>query len=165
METKKNKRIYDLTMMAVVAALYVVLTLLVAPFAFGPVQLRLSEGLNHLAVFNKRYIVAISLGVFIANTQSSLGAVDMIFGTLGTVVMLTMSYYATRHVKSIVKRLIISTVIDTFMMWAVSHPELHVFLKAPFWITYGSVAIGELASLVIGAIVIYFISKRINLAA
>lgn len=164
METKKNKRVYDLTMMAVVAALYVVLTLLVAPFAFGPVQLRLSEGLNHLAVFNKRYIVAISLGVFIANTQSSLGVVDMIFGTLGTVVMLTMSYYATRHVKSIVKRLIISTVIDTFMMWAVAL-ELHVFLKAPFWITYGSVAIGEFASLVIGAIVIYFISKRINLAA
>ncbi|WP_072152846.1 QueT transporter family protein [Weissella viridescens] len=164
METKKNKRVYDLAMMAVVAALYVVLTLLVAPFAFGPVQLRLSEGLNHLAVFNKRYIVAISLGVFIANTQSSLGAVDMIFGTLGTVVMLTMSYYATRHVKSIVKRLIISTVIDTFMMWAVAL-ELHVFLKAPFWITYGSVAIGEFASLVIGAIVIYFISKRINLAA
>ncbi|SUP59234.1 Queuosine precursor ECF transporter S component QueT [Weissella viridescens] len=78
--------------------------------------------------------------------------------------MLTMSYYATRHVKSIVKRLIISTVIDTFMMWAVAL-ELHVFLKAPFWITYGSVAIGEFASLVIGAIVIYFISKRINLAA
>ncbi|MBM7617035.1 putative membrane protein [Weissella uvarum] len=161
---KRQSRVYDLTMMAVVAALYVVLTLLIAPFAYGSIQLRISEGLNHLAVFNKRYIVAISIGVFIANTQSSLGVIDMVFGTLGTVVMLSLSYYLTRHVQSVIKRLAISTVVDTLMMWAVAL-ELHIFASAPFWITFGTVALGEFITLVLGAIVVYFINKRVDLSA
>lgn len=161
---KNSKRVYELTMMGVVAALYVVLTLMVSPFAFGAVQFRISEGLNHLAVFNKRYILAISVGVFIANTQSSLGVIDMVFGTLGTFAMLTISYYLTRHVKSVVKRLAISTVVDTLMMWCVA-VELYFFAGLPFCATYGTVMLGEFVSLVLGAIVIYFINKRIDLAA
>ena len=48
----------------VVAALYVAITLIFAPISYGVVQLRLSEMFNHLAAFNKRYIFAVTLGVF-----------------------------------------------------------------------------------------------------
>ncbi len=63
----------DLTKAAVVSALYIVITMVFAALSFGPIQFRFSEGLNNLAVFNKRYVVAITLGCFISNMMSSLG--------------------------------------------------------------------------------------------
>ena len=43
-------RAHSLVKAGLVAALYIVLTLLVAPVAFGPVQFRISEGLNYLGL-------------------------------------------------------------------------------------------------------------------
>ncbi|MGJ3847732.1 QueT transporter family protein, partial [Levilactobacillus brevis] len=47
---------------ALIAALYVVLTTVLSALSFGPFQIRLSEMFNHLVVFNKRYIAAVTLG-------------------------------------------------------------------------------------------------------
>lgn len=71
---------------AIIAALYVSITLALAPISFGVVQLRLSEMFNHLAAFNKRYIFAVTLGVLIVNVFSPLGPIDMLFGTAGTLI-------------------------------------------------------------------------------
>ncbi|KLD58959.1 hypothetical protein WP50_22215 [Lactiplantibacillus plantarum] len=51
---------------ALVAAMYVVLCLGPAAFslASGAIQFRVSEGLNHLAVFNRKYIWGIVAGVY-----------------------------------------------------------------------------------------------------
>jgi len=164
MDVKKNHlRTREISLIGVVAALYVAITLLIAPMAYGQLQLRLSEGFNHLAVFNKRYIWALSIGVLIANMFSPLGIIDVIFGTLGTLVMTTISYFLTRKMKNVVKRLVVSTVIDTLMMWSVA-VELYFVAKAPFWLTYGWVALGELVSLIFGAVLIYVLSKRMDLS-
>ena len=80
-------KVANLAKAGVVAGLYVAITLLLAPFSFGAVQLRLSELFNNLSVFNKRYIWAVTLGCAIANLTSPLGVVDVIFGSLGTLVM------------------------------------------------------------------------------
>lgn len=72
----------------VIAALYVVLTLPMAQFAFGPIQFRLAEVLTVLSAFAAGYIPGVSLGCFIANllNPNNLGPVDIIFGTLATVI-------------------------------------------------------------------------------
>ena len=72
----------------VIAALYVVLTLPMAQFAFGPIQFRLAEVLTVLPAFAAGYIPGVSLGCFIANllNPNNLGPVDIIFGTLATVI-------------------------------------------------------------------------------
>lgn len=70
-----------LAKMALVTALYVVVTVLLAPLSFGPIQLRLAELFNYLGVFNKRYIWSITLGVAIANTASPLGIIDIVIGS------------------------------------------------------------------------------------
>lgn len=69
-----------LAKMALVTALYVVVTVLLAPLSFGPIQLRLAELFNYLGVFNKRYIWSITLGVAIANAASPLGIIDIVIG-------------------------------------------------------------------------------------
>ena len=64
-------KVKTLATSGIIAALYVAVTLLVAPFGFTNVQFRLSEMFNHLVVFNKKFIFAIVLGVFVANLFSS----------------------------------------------------------------------------------------------
>ncbi|ALI33467.1 MULTISPECIES: QueT transporter family protein [Weissella] len=163
METKKKSfSARDISLIAVIAALYAVATVALPFASYGPFQLRFSEGFNHLVVFNKRYIIALTIGVFIANIWSPYGIVDMIVGTAGTLAMTTMSYFATRKVKSVVKRLAISTIIDALMMWVVA-AELYFMAKTPFWATFAWTALGELAALIIGAIIFYLLSRRVDL--
>lgn len=151
-----------LTKIGLVAALYIAVTLIIAPFSYGAVQLRLAEGFNHLAVFNKRNVVALTIGCAIANLASPLGIVDIVFGSLGTLVMTTITYYVTRKIKSVPLKLTISTIICTIMTFNVAL-ELHIISKLPFWPTYATVALGEFLSLSLGAVVIYLVQKRIDL--
>ena len=81
-----KKSIQNLTRTALVAGLYVVLTLAVPAFSYGPIQFRVSEILNLLCFYNPFYIPAIVLGVFISNLFSLLGPIDLIFGTAHTAI-------------------------------------------------------------------------------
>ena len=69
---------------AIIAALYLALTWLLAPISYGSIQFRISEILVLLVFFNPKYAMAIVLGTFISNTTSGLGWYDMVFGTLAT---------------------------------------------------------------------------------
>lgn len=69
---------------AIIAALYLVLTLSIGGFSYGPVQFRYSEILNLLAFYNPLNGIGITLGVFLSNLWSPLGMADLIFGTLHT---------------------------------------------------------------------------------
>ena len=58
----KNKTVRDLTHIAIVAALYVVLTI-VPPFnliSYGPYQFRIAEMFNLLGFYNRKYIIAVT---------------------------------------------------------------------------------------------------------
>lgn len=158
----KNKRLLSLTKASIVAALYVAVTLLLSPISYGSLQFRLSEIFNNLVVFNKRYIWALTLGCAIANCFSPLGIIDVIFGSLGTLLMTSLSYWLSKRVKSTTGKLSIAVVVCTLMTWSVAL-ELKIVNHLPFWPTYLTVAIGEFVSMVIGAIIIGIISKRIDL--
>lgn len=60
----------------VVGALYVVLSLVVAPFAFGPVQFRIGEALKPLVIKYPATIAAFGVGTFIVNLFSPFGVLD-----------------------------------------------------------------------------------------
>ena len=83
-----KKKIRLVVYSGIVAALYVVLTLPMAQFAFGPIQFRLAEVLTVLPAFAAGYIPGVSLGCFLANllNPNNLGPVDIIGGTLATVI-------------------------------------------------------------------------------
>ncbi len=84
-----NQKIRYLTSGALIAALYVVLTLLSGAMGlgYGPIQLRLSEAMCVLAAFLPSAIPGLTVGCVISNFFSPLGAGmigDMIFGSLAT---------------------------------------------------------------------------------
>lgn len=100
-----------LAKMALVTALYVVVTVLLAPLSFGPIQLRLAELFNYLGVFNKRYIWSITLGVAIANTASPLGIIDIVIGSAGTCAVLWIAYLATKNQQNLLIKLMLTAIL------------------------------------------------------
>ena len=75
----------DVTRIAAIAAIYVVITIIFAPISYGHIQLRVSEALTLLPFF-MGYPAAIGLfiGVMIANIAGGLGMIDIVFGSLIT---------------------------------------------------------------------------------
>lgn len=85
----KKNNVQILVFNALIASIYVVLTLLLAPFSYSTkllfIELRLSETLIVLSFYNKKYGPGLIIGCFLANLLGSqLGIIDWIFGTLQT---------------------------------------------------------------------------------
>ncbi len=82
---KRNLARYYVTA-ALIAALYVCLTLLSSAFglAYAGLQFRLSEALNILAALTPAAIPGLTLGCLISNLGSPFGPIDILLGTLAT---------------------------------------------------------------------------------
>lgn len=73
---------------ALIAAIYFVLTITLGGIAYGPIQFRYAEILNLLAFYNPINAIGVTVGVFVSNIGSPLGLIDVIFGTLHTIIAL-----------------------------------------------------------------------------
>ena len=87
----KNLSVRRLVRCAVIAAVYVVVCLVLAPFSYGAVQVRVAEALCLLPVFGAEYIVGVTLGCFLANLLGST-VDDVVFGTLATQLACLVTY-------------------------------------------------------------------------
>lgn len=87
----KNLSVRRLVRCAVIAAVYMVVCLVLAPFSYGAVQVRVAEALCLLPVFGAEYIVGVTLGCFLANLLGST-VVDVVFGTLATLLACLVTY-------------------------------------------------------------------------
>ncbi len=91
-----------LTRLSLVAALYVILTFLaniMGPglnLGYGPIQIRISEGLAMLALFDPMMPLALYIGCLLANVLGGLGLPDIIFGPILTLA----AGYATYHTRN-----------------------------------------------------------------
>src|SRR5699024_5698171 len=146
----------------IVAALYVAVTLVLSAISFGAIQLRLSEMFNYLALLHKRYVVAITLGVVIVNFLYMMWFLDILIDWIEIFVVLIISRLATKSIKYLKIKLAITVVIFTLSMFTVAG-QLHFVFDMPFWVTYATVGLGELLSMTIGGIFIYFLNKKLDL--
>ncbi len=82
---------------AIIAALYVVLTLPFASVAFGIVQFRFAEALTILPYFTPAAIPGLTIGCFLANLLGGGAALDVVFGTIATLIGACLSYALRRQ--------------------------------------------------------------------
>lgn len=75
-----------MAMISAIAALYAVLTIAIAPLSYGWIQFRVAEALTILPFFTPLAIPGLAIGVLIANIISPLGIIDMVVGTLATLI-------------------------------------------------------------------------------
>ena len=95
----KKTTIY-ITQAAVIAALYVALTYVsnALGLAYNAIQFRLSEILTVLPVFTPAAIPGLVIGCIIANLSSPFGVIDIVCGSLATLIAAFVSYWL-RNIK------------------------------------------------------------------
>ncbi len=96
MKKQTNRAVYYTVQGAVIAAIYVALTGLVMPIAFGPVQFRISEALCVLPYFTPAAVPGVSIGCLLSNLIYGAAMPDVIFGTLATFIGAVGSYLLRR---------------------------------------------------------------------
>lgn len=148
----QRNQILKITQNAIVAALYVVFTVLLHPISYGDIQFRIAEILLFLVFFRKDFALGIVLGTIIANAFSPLLPWDMIFGTLATIIVLLFISFSPKMWLGI----IYATVVNGLVVGA----ELYFILGLPFWLSALSVALGELTVMVLGYAVFLLLKKN-----
>lgn len=80
----ERKNVTELTQAAMIAAIYVVLTVVFAPFGFGEVQIRVSEMLTVLPLFTPAAVPGLFIGCFIGNLLGGAVIADVLGGSIAT---------------------------------------------------------------------------------
>lgn len=98
MKTKfDDRKTMEIVLGAVIAALYVALTLPFAPIAYGPVQFRISEALTILPYFTPAAVPGVTLGCLLSNILMGSPLPDIVFGTIATLIGAVFSYRLRAH--------------------------------------------------------------------
>jgi len=93
----------SLVKIALIAAIYSAVSLALAPFSFGNIQVRVAEGLTLLALLSPLAIFGLTLGCFITNFVgvimgvNILGMMDVFIGTFATLIAAILTY-RLRHI-------------------------------------------------------------------
>lgn len=131
----KNVNASKLAKIAIVAALYAVLTIAIAPISYGGVQFRLSEVMVLLAFIDPLYIPGLVLGCAISNLFSPLGIIDVFVGSFATFLSV---YMISRS-----KKLFVATLWPVLFNGLIVGAELYYAAQLPFLLTSFQVAFGE----------------------
>lgn len=147
----KNKKVLFLVQAAMIAAIYVVLTVIFAPFGFGEIQVRIAEALTILPVFTPAAIPGLFVGCLIGNILGGAILPDIIFGSLATLIGAVFTYLLRNQSKYLapLPPIISNTVIVPFVL----RYAYGINLPIPFMML--TVGVGEIISCGILGIIVY----------
>ena len=161
---KGNKTTYSLALTGIIGSLYVILTLVFYPISFGPIQVRISELMAILPLFCGEAIVGLTIGCLISNLLGN-GILDIIFGTLATLISALCTYFIGKKVKKNIPKfilggffpVILNAIIVPFTFLAITE------LKELYFISAIQVFIGQALSVYgLGGVVYFVFGKRIS---
>lgn len=153
----RNNRVTFITQASMIAAIYVVLTLLISAFnlASGAVQVRISEALTILPAFTPAAIPGLFIGCLISNVMSGGLPMDVIFGSLATLIGACGSYLLRRWKWAVpIPPILANVLIVPFVLAYVYHLPGGV----PYFMA--TIGIGEILSCGVLGILLYNILAR-----
>ena len=124
-----------LVRVAMIAAIYVVLNIIFATISYGPIQIRIAEALVDLPFIDPSAIMGLFLGCILANVIGPLGMIDIIGGSLCTLI----AAYLTYKVKNPKLAPLPPVLINAFGVSI----YLHLLFDLPYWITVLYIGLGE----------------------
>ena len=156
-----KKKTYFITQAAVIAALYVVLTLAISAFnlASGAIQVRISEALTILPFFTPAAIPGLFIGCLLSNFITGCAIWDVIFGSIATLLGALGTYFLRKNKwLAPLPPILSNTIIVPFILIFVYGLEDAL----PFLML--TVGIGEVISCgVLGMILLFALSKYRNI--
>lgn len=157
----RSLQLRQLAVCAMLAAIYAVLTILTASFAFGPVQFRLAEALCVLPLFLPYTSWGLIVGCLIANLFSTVSALDIVVGTLATALACaTLARWRRPWVAVLAPVLSNGLLVGAMLAWVYYPAEL--FLTG-FAISAAQVAAGELAVMLVLGLPLMMLLQRTGL--
>lgn len=157
---KKQSNTLFLAQSAMIAAIYVVLTVILAPFSYGEVQVRVSEALTILPVFTPAAIPGLFVGCLISNILGGCILPDIIFGSIATLLGACFTYLLRNRNKFLapLPPIISNILIVPFVL----HYGYQVPLPIPFLM--GTGGFGEVISCGILGMIVYTILDKHRVA-
>ncbi len=148
-----HKKTHFLTQSALIAALYVVLTLVAAMLglASGTIQIRLSEALTVLPALTPAAIPGVFVGCILGNLLSGGLPWDVVFGSLASLIGVLGTYLLRGKSKWLYP-------IPTILSNALIIPAvlIHVYgIEDAYWVLVLTVGIGEILSAGVLGILLY----------
>ncbi|MDR1567340.1 MAG: QueT transporter family protein [Streptococcaceae bacterium] len=157
-----NITVKELIKLAIITALYVTITIFLAPISYGIIQVRFSEAFNHLVLYNRKYLYAVTLGVCLSNFYQ-FGIVDVIVGGGATFVFLSLALFITKHVKEMWKKQLITSLLMAISMFTIALELKILGLESHgFWLIFIMMALGEFVAMMVGSIIIRSMDKIID---
>ena len=153
----KNKKLVFICKAAVIAALYVVLTYVFSAFASGVIQVRVSEALTILPAFTPAAIPGLVIGCLLSNTLTGCVLLDIIFGSVATLIGALGSYALRRHTWLVPIPPIVSNMIIVPFVLRYAYGATDAF---PFMIA--TVGAGEIISCYLLGMILYGALKKVN---
>ena len=153
----KSKKLVFICQAAVIAALYVVLTYVFSAFASGVIQVRVSEALTILPAFTPAAIPGLVIGCLLSNTLTGCVLLDIIFGSVATLIGALGSYALRRHKWLVPIPPIVSNMIIVPFVLRFAYGATDAF---PFMIA--TVGAGEIISCYLLGMILYGALKKVN---
>jgi uncharacterized membrane protein len=135
----------------VIAALYVALTVVFGPFAFGSVttvgifEVRPSEALTILPLFFVEAIPGLYVGCMLANLASMYSVFDIFLGSLATLIAAVLTYIAGRLIKNKLLKVIVGglfpIICNAFII-----PAVMILAGTPdvvYWYSFATMILNE----------------------
>ena len=169
----KNLSVKKIAVLSVTAALYVAVTMALGSLAYGSIQFRISEALVLLCFYKKEYCYSMVVGCLIANIISTVGAIDMIVGTLATLIAVVVIVICSKYLPGLfVKKfgmsenlastaaLITASLSPVVFNGILVGLELKYVFDLPLFLSMGQVALGELVCVTIVGVVLFKLLEK-----
>jgi len=137
---RKKFSVRDLAQGAIIAAIYALLTIFLAPISSGLVQCRVAEAMSVLPYFTFSAVPGLFIGCLLANLLTGAPIYDVLFGSLATLIAAYLTYALRNRVPKylapmpsvVVNALVVGWLLTSVYQVGVS-----------FWAAAGYAAIGQ----------------------
>ena len=120
---------------AMIAALYAVLTVVMAPLSYGPVQCRVAEALTLLPLYLPEAVPGLFVGCLVANAFGGYGLIDLTVGSCATLLAAALTQRAPNLWLGALSPVLVNAIVVGSM--------LHLVAQAPLGLTVLYVGVGE----------------------
>ena len=140
---------------AMIAALYAVITLATPVLSYGAGsgwECRLSEALTMLAVLFPEAVPGLTVGCLVANLLSPVGPMDIIFGTLATLIAAIGTWHFRSHIWLAALCPILSNAVIVGLILSLTY-------GLPLFFTMLQVGAGEAVAVLVGCLLLTAVRK------
>ena len=140
LQQRKKFTVRDLAQGAIIAAVYAILTIFLAPISSGLIQCRVSEAMSVLPYFTFSAVPGLFIGCLIANLLTGAPIYDVLFGSLATLLAAYITFLMRKRVSKYLAPLP-SVIVNALVVgWLLTYIyEVGV----SFWVAAGYVAVGQ----------------------